>query len=208
MPDRISALAGVAQAASAVAIGVLTVVLAWIGYAALGAARTEAQAAQEGVAEARRSTAALRDERELSVMPFLSTAASVHMGPTHEFALSLTAYNHSSHPALQVSITLFHGPWDGSPPNDAVNPVLRYSPRTREVIPAGGNKPFDWMLPPSDVGDSVVVALRYSGPLGGTAIQRYELFLHDREERGRDWFVQRERFVQPSAPGANPIVIR
>jgi hypothetical protein len=62
------------------------------------------------------------------------------------------------------------------------------------------------MIPPADVGESVVVRLKYSGPLGGTVWQRYMMYIQERGQR-RDWFVQRERYTQPSTPDAQPIII-
>jgi hypothetical protein len=207
--DRVGAMASATQAFTAAVIVVLTGVLAWLAYASLSATRTQAEAAVEAAGEAGKANTELRVERELGVLPYLSLEVTPTVHPDHTVGLSIMARNHSSHPALDVTVTLYRGPWSdvhtGDDPAVRVD-LIRDTSTVREVIPASEAKTFGWQLPASEVGEVVLLRLRYSGQLGGTVWQTYEM--RPRDSGQPDWFRRRERVIVSSIPAARKIVIR
>ena len=196
MIEWLNANAGAVTAVATAVYAVVTLVLAW-----------EARQARRGaVVAAERADAAVREERELSVLPYLAAELSATWQRDGSLALEIAAVNVSGHPALRVTVELLNGPWDGSPPtsSDARARLLRDSPRFYAVVaPGAGRKPFGWQIQASDVHESTIARMHYFGPLGGSVWQTYEL---TRRDRGRFTFKDLQRYVLSSAPGAGPIV--
>lgn len=182
-------------AVATVVYAVVTLLLAW-----------EARAARRGAAAAAdRADAALREERELSVMPYLAAEVTPQWQQDGSLGLQIAAVNVSRQPALRVTIELLHGPWDERPPThpEARANLLRDTPRFYAVVaPDAGRKSFGWQIQAADVHEVTIARMRYFGPLGGSVWQTYELVRQDRGFAFRDL----QRFVLSSAPGAEPIV--
>jgi hypothetical protein len=201
LPDKVIGLAATAQAVAAFLVGILSAVLAWIAVGALRAARRQADAASAAASEARNANLEIRIERELSVLPVLSAVAQQTWHGDGTLGLEITAVNWSAHPALRVSVQLLVGPWDGMAPVDpkALPHGVAGSPKIYEVVPKDDPKTFGFHIKTA-LPDVIVARMVYSGPLGATVWQTYELVRADRS------FTGRQRYIQPSVPGAAPIV--
>jgi hypothetical protein len=194
--DWLNANAGAVTAAATTIYAIVTLFLA-----------REARRARIGAAAAsHKAEAALREERELNVMPYLATEMIASWQPDGSLDLQIGAVNYSEHPALRVTVKLLHGPWDRLPPNDpgAEKRLLRDTPRFYAVVPPKvGAKRFRWTIPASDVPEVTIVRMRYLGPLGGITWQTIEL---GRRPDDRWSFLDLQRFVLSSVPGAEPII--
>lgn len=192
--DWLNDNAGSVTAAATVVYALVTLFLAF-----------EARAARRAATKAAaRADAALREERELNVMPYLAAVRTASWQPDGSLGLQIAAMNVTDHPALRVTVKLLHGPWDQLPPThpEADARLLRDSPRFYAVVVRqDGNKSFGWNIQASDVPEVTVVRMRYQGPLGGTVWQTYELTCD------KQWgFRELQRYVLSSVPGAEPIV--
>ena len=204
--DRIVGRAAIAQAASAAFVLFLTVVLALLAFGALNAARRQAEAAMIAAGHAAQANLELRVERELSVLPVLS---AIRQPPTPhadgKLGLQIRAQNWTSHPAVRVTMTLYGGPWRGTPPEEMPSgEIIEESPHVYEVVPQErtDGKAFGWILKAGYPAD-IVVLLEYASPLGATVWQTYEFRAHE------PWdFRLRERHIRTSVPDAEPIVTR
>lgn len=199
-PERIGALVGVAEGYSAVVIGLLTVVLAYVGHGALTATRAQA-------AEAQAANRELRVERELAVLPYLSTEAIPTPHPDGTVGLQINGRNQTPHPAIDVTVDMLAGPWHEEAADQI--PIAPPSiPPVREVIGAGDLKSFLWHVKDGTLDTPVVLRVRYTSLLGAEVTQTYDLDVPGKQ-RGHDgWFQARDRIVRTTVAGAAPMIMR
>lgn len=205
--NRATALAAIVQAAAASFIVVLTFELVRTAEGALKVAREQADATAAALEEARRTRLDQRVQREIDVMPMVILSAIVTQHPDGTLGLDLEAHNQTDHPATRVSVTALRGPWDRKPPNrpDARDALLRDAATVVDVLVAHGQATgLGWHLSGADVGEVIVLRLEYSGLLGGTVWQTYEVPRGSAAVSRR--VVMKQRYMQPSVDGAEPTI--
>jgi hypothetical protein len=97
--DWLNDNAGSVTAAATVVYALVTLFLAF-------EARAARRAATKAAAQA---DAALREERELNVLPYLAAVRTASWQPDGSLGLQIAALNVTDHPALRVTVKLLHG---------------------------------------------------------------------------------------------------